>query len=46
MLEVTYVDHPVQDRCSIQGQLEQVVRGHVQFGFEYLQGQTLHNFSG
>lgn len=32
--------------CSKQGQLKQVTQGCVQLGFEYLQGWTLHSFSG
>lgn len=32
-LEGTSVDHPVQDPCSSQGQLELAAQGHVQFSF-------------
>lgn len=38
-------DHVVNSSCSKLGQLEEVAQDLVQSGFEYIQGQRLHNFS-
>lgn len=45
-MEDTSGDHLVRLSCSEQGQLEQVVQGHAQSGFEYLKRmKTLDFFS-
>lgn len=46
MLELISGDHLVQHSRSKRGQLQQVVQGHVQSGFDCLQPWRLNSLSG